>query len=100
MGARAKSIMLVFVIEGAVIGVIGAVIGVALGQAACLVGNHYRLVRLPADVYSIGSVPFNSHLRDVLLAAAVAFLLSLVATIYPAQAAARIRPAEALRERN
>jgi lipoprotein-releasing system permease protein len=100
MGARAKSIMLVFMIEGAVIGAFGALIGVALGQAACLAGNYYKLVRLPSDVYSIGSVPFNSHLRDVLLAATVAFFLSLLATIYPAQAAARVRAVEALRERN
>ncbi|MDQ2855308.1 MAG: ABC transporter permease [Acidobacteriota bacterium] len=100
MGAAAKSIMAVFMIEGAVIGGIGAMIGAVLGQAACLAGNRYRLVRLPADVYSITSVPFNSQLRDVLLAAAVAFSLSLLATIYPAQAAARVRPAQALRERN
>jgi lipoprotein-releasing system permease protein len=100
MAATTKSIMAVFMIEGAVIGGIGAIIGVALGQAACFAGNHYRLVRLPADVYSITSVPFNSQLRDVLLAAAVAFVLSLLATIYPAQAAARVRPAEMLRERN
>jgi lipoprotein-releasing system permease protein len=100
MAATTKSIMAVFMIEGAVIGGIGAIIGVALGQAACFVGNHYRLVRLPADVYSITSVPFNSQLRDVLLAAAVAFVLSLLATIYPAQAAARVRPAEMLTERN
>jgi len=100
MGATTKSLMAVFMIEGAVIGVIGALIGVALGQAACFVGNHYKLVQLPADVYSVGSVPFNSQLRDVLLAAAVAFFLSLLATIYPAQAAARVRPVETLRERN
>ena len=43
-------------------------------------------------------VPFNSHLRDVLVAALVAFLLSLLATIYPARAAARVRPVEILRE--
>jgi lipoprotein-releasing system permease protein len=64
----------------------------------CLAGNQYKLVRLPAEVYSIDSVPFNSHLRDVVLAALVAFLLSLLATIYPAQAAARVRPVEILRE--
>jgi lipoprotein-releasing system permease protein len=100
MGATAKSIVAVFMIEGAVIGVIGAVAGMTLGQAACLVGNHYQLVHLPADVYSIGSVPFNSQLRDTLLAAAVALFLCLLATIYPAQAAARVRPVETLRERD
>jgi lipoprotein-releasing system permease protein len=98
MGARSKSILTVFMIEGAVIGAVGALFGAALGTAACLAGNHYHLVRLPAEVYSIDSVPFNSHPRDVLLAALIAFLLSLLATIYPAQAAARARPVETLRE--
>ena len=100
MSATAKSIMVVFMIEGAVIGALGAVIGMTLGKAACIAGNHYKLVRLPADVYSLGSVPFNSHLREILLAGLVAFLLSVLATIYPARAAARVRPVEALREAN
>ena len=66
MGATPGSIMIVFMIEGAVLGAIGATVGVILGWVACFAGNYYKLVRLPADVYSIGSVPFNSHLRDVL----------------------------------
>jgi lipoprotein-releasing system permease protein len=98
LGATSASVMILFMIEGAVIGAVGAISGALVGKAACLVGNHYKLVRLPAEVYSIGSVPFNSQLRDVLLAVVVAFLLSLLATIYPAQAAARVRPIELLRE--
>ena len=100
MGATPRSIMIVFVIEGAVLGAIGATLGAVLGRVACFAGNYYKLVRLPADVYSIGNVPFNSHLHEVLLAVAIAFILSLLATIYPAQAAARLRPVETLRERN
>jgi lipoprotein-releasing system permease protein len=99
MGATARSIMSIFVIEGAVIGAAGAAIGVAVGTIACLVGNHYHLVSLPADVYSVSNVPFNSHPRDVLVAALAAFFLSLLATIYPASAAASVRPVEMLRER-
>jgi lipoprotein-releasing system permease protein len=98
MGARALSIMSVFMIEGAFVGLIGAASGVLLGLLGCLLGNHYRLVSLPADVYSISNVPFHAHARDVVLAALVAFILSLLATIYPARAAARVRPAEALRD--
>jgi lipoprotein-releasing system permease protein len=98
MGATARSITSIFLIQGAIIGAFGATTGAALGTLACLVGNRFKLVSLPADVYSIGNVPFNSHLRDVLLAAFVAFLLSLLATVYPARAAARMRPVELLRE--
>lgn len=98
MGARGLSIMLIFMIEGACIGIIGALAGVALGLIGCTVGNRYQLVSLPADVYSLSNIPFHTRAEDVLIAAAVAFVLSLVATIYPARAASRVRPAEALRD--
>ncbi|HJU53768.1 MAG TPA: ABC transporter permease [Pyrinomonadaceae bacterium] len=98
MGARARSIMLVFVIEGAILGLIGIVAGVVLGLIACFVGDKYKLVSLPADIYSISNVPFHARALDIALAALVAFALSLLATIYPARAAARLRPAEALRD--
>ena len=100
MGASSKSIMGIFMLEGAIIGAIGGLIGVLLGTLACLIGNRYQLVSLPADVYSISNIPFHIQLRDVALAVAVAFVLSLIATIYPARAAARVRPVEMLRETN
>ncbi|HKC62002.1 MAG TPA: ABC transporter permease [Pyrinomonadaceae bacterium] len=98
MGARARSIMLVFIIEGAFIGIVGTITGIMLGLVACLIGDHYKLVSLPADIYSISNVPFHMRALDIALAAAVAFALSLLATIYPARAAARLRPIEALRD--
>jgi lipoprotein-releasing system permease protein len=98
MGACARSIMLLFILEGAMIGALGAFFGVALGLLASFLGDRYRLVSLPADVYSISNVPFHTRAQDILLAALVAFVLSLLATIYPARAAARLRPAEALRD--
>lgn len=97
MGAGARSIMCIFVVEGAVVGAVGALAGVALGLAACYLGDHFELARLPADVYSLSSVPFRPRAFDVLLPALVALLVSIVATIYPALAASRVRPAEALR---
>lgn len=100
MGATAKSVMFIFLLEGAIVGTVGALMGVVLGWAGCFLGNYYKIIRLPPGVYSIGNVPFNSHLSDVALAALVAFVLTVLATIYPAQAAARMRPVETLRERN
>jgi lipoprotein-releasing system permease protein len=88
----------IFMIEGAIIGALGGLIGIVLGIVVCVIGNRYRLVSLPADVYSISNVPFHAQPRDVLLAALVAFLLSFLATIYPARAAARVRPVAMLRD--
>lgn len=98
IGADSKSVRAIFMIEGAIIGALGAVLGVFLGIVTCLIGNRYELVSLPADVYSITNVPFHPQAGDVLLAAVVAFLLSWMATIYPARAAARVRPVEMLRD--
>ena len=98
LGASRSGVMLVFIIEGAVIGAIGAVTGVVLGFVLCVIGNHYKLVSLPADVYSISNVPLIPKPGEMILAALVAFVLSLLATIYPARAASRLKPVEALRD--
>lgn len=98
LGATRMGVMMLFVIEGAVVGAIGAVAGLLLGLAACFVGNYFKLVSLPPDVYSISNVPLNVKLSETLIAALVAFVLSVLATIYPARAAARLRPVEALRD--
>jgi lipoprotein-releasing system permease protein len=98
MGATTSSIMSVFVIEGAIVGGLGAAAGVALGAIAVVIANRYQLISLPADVYSISVVPLNLSFRDLALAGLVAFALSILATIYPALTAARIRPAEMLRD--
>jgi len=98
LGATRLGVMLVFIIEGAVVGAIGAVTGVLLGLAACFIGNHYKLVSLPADVYSISHVPLHANLIETVFAASIAFGLSVLATIYPARNAARLRPVEVLRD--
>ena len=98
LGATRTGVMLLFVIEGAVVGAIGATAGVVIGFIACVLGNHYKLVSLPADVYSISNVPLIARPSEMFLAALVAFGLSVLATIYPARAASRMRPVEALRD--
>ncbi|HEV2765826.1 MAG TPA: FtsX-like permease family protein, partial [Pyrinomonadaceae bacterium] len=97
MGAEPRGVMSIFVIEGALIGAVGALLGVALGLAACLAADRFGLVALPPDVYSLASVPLRPRASDVSLAALAAFAVSLLATLYPARAAARLRPAELLR---
>lgn len=98
LGARRTSVMYLFLIEGGVVGAIGAVCGAVVGLIVCFVANYYKLVSLPADVYSISNVPLIAGFREVVLSALLAFVLSILATIYPALVASRMRPAETLRD--
>ncbi|HWW76328.1 MAG TPA: FtsX-like permease family protein, partial [Pyrinomonadaceae bacterium] len=65
LGARARSITLVFVVEGALVGATGALLGALLGLAACFAADRFRLVRLPPDVYSLSAVPLHPHAPEV-----------------------------------
>jgi lipoprotein-releasing system permease protein len=98
LGATQTGVMLVFVIEGAVVGLVGSILGVVFGLVACGTMNYFKLVSLPADVYSISNVPLNVRLVEVTIAALVAFALSVLATLYPARAAARMQPVDTLRD--
>jgi lipoprotein-releasing system permease protein len=98
LGAGRSGLMLVFIIEGTLVGATGAILGGLLGVITCIIGNHYKLVSLPGDVYSISHVPFNVHASEVFLSVVIAFLLSVVATLYPSHDAARMKPVETLRE--
>jgi lipoprotein-releasing system permease protein len=97
MGATAKTIQRVFMLQGFVIGLIGTMIGDVLGVSASWILNHYRLIRLEAEVYSIPYVPFHVRWWDVVLVSGTAILISYLATIYPARSAAKLDPVEVLR---
>lgn len=97
-GARGRSIALIFLIESLILTLIGITIGIAAGAGLCFVANRFRLVTLPADVYSISYVPLDFQIADALFAAAVALIIAFAATLYPARAAARTKPAQAFRE--
>lgn len=97
MGARARQIRRIFVLEGALIGVVGTAVGLALGYTLCYIAGHYRLLKLPDQVYPLAFVPFESRWTDAIWIAAAALLVSLIATLYPARNATRIAPVEALR---
>jgi lipoprotein-releasing system permease protein len=97
MGATPNGIMTIFVIEGAILGLCGAVAGVLLGAFATLVANRYHLISLPPDVYSISSVPLHLKSYNLIFAALIALALSILATIYPARVASRMHAAELLR---
>jgi lipoprotein-releasing system permease protein len=97
LGAREHSVTLIFMLEGALVGAVGAIAGAAVGLAACFVADRFQLVRLPPDVYALSAVPLHPHAPEVIWPALAAFAVSLLATLYPAWQAARVRPAEVLR---
>ena len=95
-GVEPSQIRLIFLLQGLLISVIGTALGLALGYLASWAGSHYHIPLSP-DVYSIDTLPFAPRLIDGVIVAAVSIGISLLATLYPSSAAARILPAEALR---
>jgi lipoprotein-releasing system permease protein len=97
LGATRALIRRVFVWQGAILGLVGTLAGAAIGTAACVVMDRFRLVRIPADVYQVTYLPFKLLPADAGFVVMGAFLVSLVATLYPAGKAASLQPTEGLR---
>ncbi len=105
IGASPQSIMLIFIVQGALIGAIGTAIGVAAGIALArnidvvvpAIERLFNVQFLDKSVYYISDLPSDLQRADVLGVAGIALVLALLATLYPAWRAARVNPAEALR---
>jgi lipoprotein-releasing system permease protein len=97
MGATAKSIKRIFVLQGVLIGTLGTVSGVFLGTMLCFLQDRFKLIRLPGDVYYITALPVDLKLIDVTMVAIAAFIISYLATLYPAGQASRFNPVEVIR---
>ena len=105
LGASPASIMKIFVVQGAVIGTVGTLIGVVVGVLLALnvdvvvplIERTFHFEILSREVYYISELPSDLHLADVAWVAAMSLVLAFVATIYPSWRASRVNPAEALR---
>lgn len=105
LGMTPRDIMVIFMVQGTLIGIFGTLIGVIGGVTLALnvetiISQLEKLIGyqfLPADVYYISSLPSELEWSDVTVIGITAFVLSLLSTIYPSWRAAKIRPAEALR---
>ena len=95
-GVTPGQIRRIFLLQGLLISVIGTAIGLVVGYVASWAGSYYH-IPLSAGVYSIDTLPFSPRLIDGVIVAAVSIGISLLATLYPAWAAASVLPAEALR---
>lgn len=97
MGATSASIMKVFVVQGLIVGVGGALLGLILGVGTCLLIQRYG-VGLDADVFYIDRLPVVMDRAEIGLIGLAAVVITYLATIYPAMAAAQQRPVEGLRD--
>lgn len=105
LGASPRSIMGIFMVQGATVGVVGTGLGLLLGLAIAfnidtivpalesLVGAKF----LPQDIYLINRMPSDPQRGDILPIAVISLILAFVATLYPSWRASRVNPAEALR---
>jgi len=105
LGASPGSIMKIFMIQGALVGLLGTAIGVTLGVTVALnvdvlvpaIESLLGVQFLPRDIYLISALPSDLRWSDVWTIGAVAVVLAFFATLYPSWWAARVKPAEALR---
>jgi lipoprotein-releasing system permease protein len=105
LGASPRSIMGIFIVQGATLGIVGNVLGIIAGIVLSL--NLEAIVKgveglmgvdfLDPNIYYISELPSDMHWSDVGVVSLVAFVITLAATLYPAFRAARVQPAEALR---
>jgi lipoprotein-releasing system permease protein len=105
MGVSAKSVLLIFVTEGTLIGLVGTCLGlligllvaINLGTLVGLVESLFNISFVAPDVYFISELPSDVQTEDVLRICGLAFLLAVLATVYPALRAAATNPARSLR---
>jgi lipoprotein-releasing system permease protein len=105
LGATPKTIMGIFIVQGVTIGLFGTLLGIVGGIVLALnleaivksIESLWKVDFLDPNIYYISDLPSDMHWSDVSLVGISAFAITLLATIYPAWRAARVKPAEALR---
>jgi lipoprotein-releasing system permease protein len=105
LGSSPRSIMAIFVVQGAMVGVIGTVAGLLLGLGIAynidvivpFLEQLFHASFLPKDIYLISKMPSDPQRSDIMPIAVISLILAFLATLYPSWRASRVNPAEALR---
>jgi lipoprotein-releasing system permease protein len=105
LGSSPRSIMKIFMIQGALVGIMGTIAGVGLGVLVALnidvivpfIEHLLGVQFLSKDIYLISEIPSDMRWPDVFKIGSLSVLLAFVATLYPSWSASRVKPAEALR---
>jgi lipoprotein-releasing system permease protein len=97
MGAMALSIALIFLWQGATVGVVGTLFGDGTGFVTSYLIGRYHLIHLPPDMFMVSSVPVTINLWNFMLVAVATIVLCMLASLYPALQAAKLSPVEVIR---
>ena len=97
MGARREQIRKIFLAQGVAIGTTGTILGLAIGYGFAWIAGAYRIIPLDPQVYSVPYVPFHPNLADGVWITVVSLAISIVASLVPASAAAKLLPVDILR---
>ena len=96
-GATTRSVVAIFLFEGLILSLLGILLGFVFGFVACLLGNYFKIISLSKEVYSLNYIPFNVTVASVLQVIIITFFVCLLAIIYPAIRAGRVKPIENLK---
>jgi lipoprotein-releasing system permease protein len=97
MGMTSRRIQRLFMMQGLVIGIVGALIGGSLGGLVTYVVDRFKLISIPGEIYFISHLPVKIDPWDLLTVLTATVVISFLATVYPAWQAARLDPVEAIR---
>jgi lipoprotein-releasing system permease protein len=104
-GLSSSHIARIFMVQGSLLGLAGTLIGTVLGTVLAFnlativpwLESTFNFQIMPGDVYYVTQIPSEIRLIDIILISCLAFLVTVIATIYPSKRAAAVAPAEALR---
>lgn len=97
MGATNRGIMMIFMFQGLLIGIVGTLIGVTGGYVMGKIIHNYEIIKLPADIYYLSKLPVKMKFFDFIAVSVSAIVISFLSTIFPSYRAARLDPVEPLR---
>ena len=97
VGFRKKQINLIFLSKGAIIGIIGSLIGLFIALVLGWIQMKYRILSISEDIYFMDHLPVSFNINNILLILILGIISSLIASYWPARIAANIKPADAMR---